>query len=237
MHLPPREHGSKPGRGALDLLVARHGNTFAPGDPVTWVGRHEDLPLVAAGLAQAEALGVKLAHERWRPDRVLASSLRRTRGFAERALFAAGWSDLQVERDPRLDELDYGPWGGLTSAEIEARGDGPALAAWSEDNRWPRVFNERESDVRARIERLAEELTHDAEHGPGRAPARVLIVSSNGVMRYFLGLAPGELARRRAARALKVGTGRVCRLRHDEAGWRVLAWDLPVDALELPPPD
>jgi len=237
MHEPLRERGREHSDRSLDLLVVRHGNTFAPGDPVTWVGRHEDLPLVAAGLAQAEALGVKLAHERWRPDRVLASSLQRTRGFAQRALFAAGWSDIHVEPDPRLDELDYGPWGGLTSAEIEARGDGAALAAWSEDAHWPRAFSERETDVRARIERLAEELARDAQHGPRRSPARVLVVSSNGVMRYFLGLAPGEFARRRAARSLKVGTGRVCRLRHDDAGWRVLAWDLPVEALELPTTD
>lgn len=237
MHQPPREHGPLHGGAALDLLVVRHGNTFAPGDRVTWVGRHEDLPLVAAGLAQADALGIKLAHQRWRPERVLASSLQRTRGFAERALAAAGWSDIPVERDPRLDEVDYGLWGGLTSAEIEARGDGAALAAWSEDNRWPRVFNEREPEVRARIERLAEELAHDTSHRPRRSPSRVLVVSSNGVMRYFLGLAPGEFARRRAARALKVGTGRVCRLGHDDAGWRVLAWDLPVEALELPPAD
>jgi probable phosphoglycerate mutase len=61
----------------------------------------------------------------------------------------------------------------------------------------------------------------------------VLVVSSNGVMRYFLGLVPGELESRRAARTLKVATGRVCRLRHAEDGWRVLAWNSTVEALEL----
>jgi probable phosphoglycerate mutase len=232
-------HESERGRAVeravptLDLVVARHGNTFEPGAPVTWVGRNEDLALAVAGRAQAEALGMWLAREHWKPERALVSSLQRTRVFAELALRAASWSDVPVDADPRLDEVDYGPWGGLTTAQIEARGDGVALAAWSKEGRWPSAFREREEDVRARIERLAEELaraTHESTHAASR---RVLVVSSNGVMRYFLGLVPGELESRRAARTLKVATGRVCRLRHAEDGWRVLAWNSTVEALEL----
>ena len=37
----------------VELLLVRHGNTFGPGDAVTWVGAREDLPLVESGEAQA----------------------------------------------------------------------------------------------------------------------------------------------------------------------------------------
>lgn len=217
----------------LDLVVARHGNTFSKGDAVTWVGRNEDPPLVAAGLAQAEDLGRQLARLGWRPARIVASSLRRTRGHAARVAAAAGWAedDLAAERalevDPRLDEIDYGPWGGLTSAEIEARGDGAALAAWSETAQWPAAFAEAEDAVRARAQGFARELA--------RSDGEVLLVSSNGVLRYLLDLVPGELARRVAQRAFKLGTGKVGRLTYDGVDWRLHGWDLAPEALTLRP--
>ncbi|MEZ6015841.1 MAG: histidine phosphatase family protein [Planctomycetota bacterium] len=221
---------------ALDLVIARHGNTFGPGDTVTWVGRNEDLPLVEQGLAQAEALGDLLVRRGWRPQRVLASSLQRTRGHAERALFVAGWSDTQVEADPRLDEIDYGPWGGLSSAQIEARGDGAALQRWADQADWPAAFAEREEDVRARVQGLATELAQAAAAAPWRGDQRVLLVSSNGVMRYLLDLVPGELARRRAEGSFKVGTGRVGRLRWAGGRWQLLAWNVAARdmALDIP---
>lgn len=200
----------------LDLIAARHGNTFERGAPVRWIGKREDLPLTGEGLAQAAELGRTLAAAAWTPDRVLASSLARARDFAARAL-AAARIDLTVAVDARLDEVDYGPWGGLTSAEIEARGDGAALAAWSSEGAWPAAFRETEREVRERVARLGAEL---AARG-----GRVLVVSSNGVLRYFLALAGDELERRRAAKRIKVGTGRAGRLRCDGGGWRVLDWD------------
>ncbi len=225
--------------GTLELVVVRHGNTFGPGDRVTWVGRHEDVPLVAKGIAQATALGEALAREGWRPERVLASRLARTRGHAERALFVAGWSDLPVEVDPRLDELDYGPWGGLTTEEIEARGDGAALAAWSEHMRWPAAFGEREADARARVQGLAEELAAEAAAGPHvgarRQPRRVLLVSSNGVLRYLLALDARAFEARRAGQGFKLGTGRAGRLVYSAGAWTVLDWDVSPEALALPP--
>jgi len=230
MHTPDPDPA--PAGGTLDLLVVRHGNTFGPGDPVTWVGRHQDVPLVARGLEQATALGLALAREGWRPERVLASALARTRGHAARALAVAGWSGLPVEVDPRLDELDYGPWGGLTTEEIEARGDGAALAAWSEHMRWPAAFGEREEDARARVQGLAHELAAAAPDR--REPLRVLVVSSNGVLRYLLALDPAAFERRRSGQGFKLGTGRAGRLERRAGRWRVLGWDLPVEELRLP---
>ena len=43
------------------LYIARHGNTFEAGEAPRRVGRRTDLPLTAAGRAQAEALGRRFA--------------------------------------------------------------------------------------------------------------------------------------------------------------------------------
>ena len=44
----------------MKLYLIRHGNTFAPGDKVTWVGSQNDLPLVESGIQQAQTLSSAL---------------------------------------------------------------------------------------------------------------------------------------------------------------------------------
>jgi len=216
---------------SLDLVVLRHGDTFEPGAPVTWVGRREDPPLARRGRAQAETFGRTLAAAGWAPERVLVSALERSRRHGALVCEAAPFRAIQPEIEPRLDEIDYGPWGGLTSAEIEARGDGPALALWSDEALWPAAFAESEGDVRARVQGLAHELAAAAATRPaGSGTQRVLLVSSNGVMRYLLDLVPGELERRRAERTFKVATGRHGRLAFDGARWHLAAWNLPPES-------
>ena len=172
----------------------------------------------------------------------------------------AGW-DVPIESDPRLDEIDYGPWGGLSSAQIEALGDGQSLADWSTQALWPAAFGESQLAVAGRVQSLAHELAAEAAQacapepspasgpasssasssasgpelspspGTPRPPACVLIVSSNGVMRYLLDLVTGELERRRQAGSFKVGTGRGGRLRCSAGEWQVSAWDSAPGAL------
>jgi len=59
------------------LIIARHGNTFGPADTVTYVGAGTDLPLVDSGKAQAQKLGLYLKSNRFIPDVVYASALKR----------------------------------------------------------------------------------------------------------------------------------------------------------------
>ena len=59
------------------LIIARHGNTFGPGDTPTRVGRRTDLPLVASGEAQAKRIGHHLLHHRMVPGAVFAAPLKR----------------------------------------------------------------------------------------------------------------------------------------------------------------
>ncbi len=60
------------------LLLARHGNTFAPGQKVVWVGARNDLSLVESGLAQAHVLAEALEKASVKPDAIYAATLKRT---------------------------------------------------------------------------------------------------------------------------------------------------------------
>lgn len=92
------------------LTLVRHGQT-------AWseTGRHTgvtDVPLTAAGEAQATAIRAALAGHHF--DLVLTSPRRRARATAE----LAGLDDVLVE--DRLAEWDYGGYEGRTTAEISA---------------------------------------------------------------------------------------------------------------------
>ncbi|HRQ61108.1 MAG TPA: histidine phosphatase family protein [Alphaproteobacteria bacterium] len=72
------------------LIIARHGNTFGPGDTVTYVGGRTDLPLVESGVEQAKALGRYLREHRLIPDVVYSSNLQRTQETARIAVKESG---------------------------------------------------------------------------------------------------------------------------------------------------
>ncbi|MGH7684966.1 MAG: histidine phosphatase family protein, partial [Vulcanimicrobiaceae bacterium] len=99
------------------LLVIRHGHVEGI-DPVRFRGRR-DLPLTAMGLAQAQAVGRRVAHA-WRPQAIYASPLSRTIVTAKSI---ATHFDLEVVPEPDLIDIDYGAWHGLTVDE--ARKDWP----------------------------------------------------------------------------------------------------------------
>ena len=71
------------------LIVARHGNTFSPGDVVTRVGARTDMPLSTSGLEQGWKLGLYLRDNDLLPDVVFTSALQRTQQTAEQIFAAA----------------------------------------------------------------------------------------------------------------------------------------------------
>ena len=108
----------------LTLVLTRHGST-PRSDPEQHLGQHLDLPLSDVGRSAAAALGGRLAGLQF--DRVVASPLRRSRETAALVVPSA-----DVELDPRLIEMDYGRWEGLTYDEIEAA-DSEARRRWEAD--------------------------------------------------------------------------------------------------------
>jgi 2,3-bisphosphoglycerate-dependent phosphoglycerate mutase len=107
------------------LLLIRHAAT-------AWTaqGRFQgqtDIPLSAHGRRQATALAQRLKAETL--HLLYASDLQRAWGTA-RAIAAP--HALRVHVEPRLREMAFGRWEGLTYAEIQQQ-DAQSLAAWEHD--------------------------------------------------------------------------------------------------------
>jgi broad specificity phosphatase PhoE len=109
---------------ALTLVLTRHGLTDRS-DPEQHLGQGIDVGLSTAGRAQAAALAARIAGERF--DRIISSPLQRAVETAETV--ARG---RPVEPDPRLMEMDYGAWEGLTYDAIDAV-DAAYRAGWVAD--------------------------------------------------------------------------------------------------------
>jgi probable phosphoglycerate mutase len=124
--------------------------------------------------------------------------------------------------DERLREIDYGLWEAKSSEEIQAMGGGAELDAWNKAGEWPRSpgWTPAHEAIAANVAELAAECA--AGLGEGDA---ALLVTSNGILKFFLKLVPGAFEDMAARGALKVATGHCCALRHGPRGWEVLFWD------------
>jgi len=105
---------------------------LAPHAPTDWnaQGRYQgwtDTPLSEIGWQQAALLARRLLKERI--DACYASDRRRA---GETAATIAEARNLTVTQDPRLREMNFGAWEGLTYGEI-CQADRPSLLAWEAD--------------------------------------------------------------------------------------------------------
>jgi alpha-ribazole phosphatase len=160
------------------LILARHGETI-------WNAERRyqgwsDILLSARGEEQARALAERLAGERI--NRVYASDLRRALVTAEAI---AGRHHIDIIQEPRLREISFGAWEGLTYAEIQARDP----AGWE---RWLRdpveaapSGGESMGQLAARVGSLLEELRRLDER------ESVLLVAHGGSLQTLLCLAVG----------------------------------------------
>jgi alpha-ribazole phosphatase len=158
----------------LHLTLVRHASTT-----LNEQRRYQgwcDHPLSDRGRAEAADLARRLAGERW--DRVLSSDLARARDTA--ALLAPG---AEVVPDPRLRELDFGAWDGLTYDEAEAR-DPEAIRRWIDDPLGVRPpGGESFTDFRARVVAALHDLPLEGSalvvaHG---GPVRLLVAELLGL--------------------------------------------------------
>lgn len=162
----------------MRAIVLRHGDTFAPGEPLRRIGARTDLPLVESGRAQSRRLAAYFADTRF--DRVLTSPLTRTRETA--ALVAPA---LPAEETDWLREIDHGPDEGALETAVAARLGPSALAAWENDAVVPPGWI---VDADARLSAWQRFL--------GDATGTILLVTSNGAARFArlaLSLPPAKL--------------------------------------------
>lgn len=193
------------------ILLARHGNTFGPGDKVVWVGAREDLPLVEKGEAQAEALGVALNEADLIPSRIICGPLKRTRRAAEIVAELTGFEG-EISIDERLREIDYGSWGGKSCDEIIAEYGETAHRIWNDEHKRPPGADWSPDESELRTNALASMMDAARED-------RTLVITSNGILRYMYGATEG------AAADVKVKTGNVCAVEFSGSTGERLFWN------------
>jgi broad specificity phosphatase PhoE len=174
----------------LTLVLTRHGLT-PRSDPEQHLGQRIDIELSPAGQAQAVALAVRLDHVRF--ERIYTSPLVRARETA--AIIAQRSPGTPpIEADPRLREMDYGHWEGLTYPQIDAR-DLAERRAWEAD---PATIacpgGESGNDVAARVRSFLADLLRAHDEAPLADPATerpVLAVAHSSLNRILVCVALG----------------------------------------------
>lgn len=200
------------------LLIARHGNTFAPGDTPRRVGRRTDLPLVASGEAQARRIGDHLRRCQLAPDAVFAAPLKRSYDTARLAVEALE-CDLPITIDARFNEIDYGPDENQPEAAVIARIGDQALRDWNEHAKVPPGWL---VDPQAIIH---DWLAFGNACRQSFSDQTVLVVTSNGIARFAPHLT-GHFEAFRRQHDIKIATGALCCLRLQDSRWSIEQWNL-----------
>jgi probable phosphoglycerate mutase len=203
-------------RTGVRFIVVRHGET--EWNVAGRVQGHQDSPLTARGLAQAEAIAERLARERF--DALVASDLGRA---LQTAAAIGARCGLEVRPDARLRERSFGEGEGLDYEEIDRRwpdvfirtgATDPDLSIPGGETR--RQFHER---VRAAFSALARE----------HAGARVAVVSHGGVVAALYRIVhdiPVAHAHR-----IAISNASYNAVAFDGEAWALEAWD---DTAHLP---
>lgn len=200
------------------LIIARHGNTFGPGDTVTYVGARTDLPLVEKGQEQAKAIGRYLSANRLIPDVIYASELKRAQETAALAVKESGVTNPVFTLDI-FNEIDYGPDENKTREDIITRIGEEALNDWDENSIVPEGWNAAPEEIIRNWQGFAEQAcAHDDNE-------TVLVVTSNGIAR-FAPHVTGDYELFRETHSPKLATGALGILQHTDNRWTVKGWNI-----------
>jgi 2,3-bisphosphoglycerate-dependent phosphoglycerate mutase len=200
------------------LIVARHGNTFEHGEPPRRVGARTDLPLTEKGREHGRNLGAYLKKINLLPNVIYTSRLKRTIQTAAEIITAAGLSVTPTPSDI-FNELDYGPDENQPEETVLARIGEAALTAWEERGILPPGWSPDTSILEKRWTDFSRSITKDR---PGDI---VLVVTSNGIARFALGLT-GDFDAARKHFGLKLATGAFGILEHDGENWTIQNWNV-----------
>ena len=186
----------------MKLVLARHGNTFGPGDTPVWVGAKEDLPLVEKGQQQSLDAGHYLVRHDLQPDLIICGPLKRTLEGAAIISSLTGYEPSQIVVDDRLREIDYGSWGGKSDAEIEARFGAKVIEDWRERSIVPAEadWSPKPDNLRAHARAVLEDVLASGEE-------TVLLISSNGILRFYHDIFYANISDPPSS---KVKTGHIC---------------------------
>ena len=196
------------------LIIARHGNTFGPGDTPTRVGARTDLPLVASGIEQAHHIGTYFKHHQITPDVVYTSELKRTQQTAEHAGLATSITQLAC-----FNEIDYGPDENKPEPDVIARIGTQALDAWNQDAVVPAGWL---VDPQAIIQSWLDfGLMLQTKH----AGQTIFVVTSNGTARFAPYLT-GDFNGFCKAYSIKLKTGALASFSYINNTWTLDNWNI-----------
>jgi 2,3-bisphosphoglycerate-dependent phosphoglycerate mutase len=204
----------------MKLIIARHGNTFGPGDTIRRVGARTDLPLVESGRKQAEALGRTLQQCSPTLSSITCGSLTRLQETA--ALICSQFGNsLTPSIDPRFNELDYGEHDGMPEDEFLQAITTEALKEWNE-----RAIPLPEWKIN-REELIDHWKNFSNEMKRGLYGDTALIVTSNGMARFAPYLTEDFEAFRKT-HPLKLSTGAygVFTYSEDHQHWHIEEWNV-----------
>jgi probable phosphoglycerate mutase len=203
-----------------NLIIARHGNTFASGETPRRVGARTDIPLVDSGREQAVNIGKYLRHNNLLPDVVYSSNLSRTRETAKIASLESGINCAMHKLDI-FNEIDYGPDENKTEEEVIARIGKNAIEDWNESATVPPGWNVAPKKIIEDWKSFADMVLRDFE---GK---NILVVTSNGIARFAPHiLNENSFENFRSGYKLKISTGSICLFSYIENEWQVAAWNL-----------
>lgn len=203
---------------AQKIIIARHGNTFEPGDVVRRVGK-TDIPLAKAGFEQGNKLGKYLKSHQLIPSRIYTSHYQRTQQTAIAAQAAMG-THIDMVPVPFLNEIDYGIDENKPESDVIARVGKEALVAWDKDCIPPADWKVNVFDILHNWQQFAAQLSKDTEHNI------TLIVTSNGIAR-FSPILTGNFDAFKQQHSLKIGTGHLCIFENTgDQVWECLGWNI-----------
>ena len=201
------------------LLIARHGNTFGPGDVVKRVGT-TDLPLVESGLKQGHILGVYLKQNNLIPDLIFTSQLKRAIQTAEQAQLAMQ-TKLPIEALSIFNEIDYGPDENQPEDKVITRLGKDALIAWESRAIVPNGWNVNPLEIIKNWQNFSARL---ANHYTDKT---ILVITSNGIAR-FSPYITGDFLGFSAQYGIKISTGALCLFENTSGSklWDCREWNV-----------
>jgi broad specificity phosphatase PhoE len=204
----------------MKIFLARHGNTFSPGERVVRIGARTDIPLSPSGIEQGKNLALSLS--KIALHAVYAGNLRRQTEFA-RLVVEQQHTKPHISHDERLNELDFGDWEGLTNEEIVAKFGKESLECWNEEAVWPESANWGGSQEKI-LDECRDFLNEVIETQPD--DANILIVSSSGRLRSLLRAANSAIFEQlKRDKQLKINTGTVSLLEYTDGAFALRIWN------------
>lgn len=204
----------------ITLVVARHGNTFNPGETPRRVGARTDLPLTASGREQGVKVGRYLRRNGLIPQIAFTSPLKRTRETCELALLECK-TKSDIVASEFLREIDYGPDENKTEEEVIARIGRKAIDDWNESAIVPPGWRVDPDELIEGWREFAASIAADITRETAFA------VTSNGIARFLPYILEKEdFDNFTACYKLKVSTGALCIFCHDGLKWRLRDWNL-----------